>query len=159
MAHRVFDQIAQGRIQQQCIATHHDGLGCIHRQRVFAQPCALGLCSRNIARHGGPVHGLQRRIQHSAPSSGQGQQLVEHMTSVQGILPNALQSRLHGSVIGLRARLESLRLQNDGGQWRAQLMRHLIGQIALARQRLLLAVKQCIDGVHHGRQLTRHIGI
>ena len=83
MAYRVLNQVAQRRLQQQRIATHSQGFGRVHRQHILALPRALRLGGRHIARQGGPVDRLQRRLLHATLGSGQCQQLIQHMAGME----------------------------------------------------------------------------
>ena len=54
-----------------------------------------------------------------------------------------------GTVVGRQVTGQRAGLQRNGGQRRAQLVRHLIGQTALTLQRGTLLVHQAVDGAHN----------
>ena len=109
----------------------------------------------------GQVHGHGRVGQHGASCARQCQQLAEHMAGVQRVLAYARQRGALGRGIhGAGRRIaQGTRLQGDGGQRRAQFMGHFVGQAALALQRLLLAVQQGVDGVHHGHEFPQRVAV
>ena len=154
MRQRVVHQVADGQPQQQRVALHGERWLGQQGQVVPAGQGGFGPLGQHLLRHHAQVHRLGRGGQRGAAGAGQRQQFRQHLAGAQGVLLQALQCGRAGAG---RCLAQRTRLQHQGRQRRAQLMRQLAGQFTFTFQRPVVALHQGVDGPHHGGEFGRRV--
>ena len=140
------------------MALQQQALGAGERELVAALVRVLRKAGDDPARQLGDVDRLRRLGQLGAARARQRQHLGEHLAGAERVVLEAPQRR--GALGFVEPAAQAARVQGQRGERCAQLVRQLVGQLALARECRLVALHQQVDGLDDvlelGLRVARH---